>query len=77
MPLRDKKPKRLFRDPRVRAFTDATEIPDSFLGAVEFRRAGYRTYLAILKMPREELAALEETIGSEVAAAILALRRSD
>ena len=74
MPMPESKPKKPFGTPQLRVFTDATEIPDSFPRASALRRAGYRTYLAILNMPREELAAQEETIGSDVVEAILALR---
>jgi hypothetical protein len=68
------KPKKPFGTPQLRVFTEATEIPDSFPRAPTLRRAGYRTYLAILNMPREELVAREETIGPDVVEAILALR---
>jgi hypothetical protein len=73
-PDRSKKPWNV--DPELRAFNELTEIPDSFPAASEFRRAGYRTYLAIFRMPPEELAALEDTVGPDVTRAILALREA-
>lgn len=72
--MSERKPKKPFGMPQLRVFTEATEIPDSLPGASALRRAGYRTYLAILTMPREELAAREETIGADVVKAILSLR---
>jgi hypothetical protein len=74
MPKPESKPKKPFRTPQLRVFTEATEIPDSFPRASALRRAGYRTYLAILTMPREELVARKETIGADVVEAVLALR---
>ena len=62
-------------DPAVRAFTEATEIPDTFPVASVFRRAGYTTYLTIFRMPSEELAALG--LDPDVDAAIRALRLAD
>ena len=73
-PDRSKKP--WYVDPELRAFTESTEIPDSFPAASEFRRAGYTTYLAVFRMSPEELAALEDTIGPDVTRAILALRQA-
>ena len=64
-------------DPKVTAFTESTEIPDSFPAASEFRRAGYSTYLAIFKMSHEALEALEDTIGPDVTRAVLTLRAVD
>jgi hypothetical protein len=72
-PDRPKKP--WYGDPELTAFTELTEIPDSFPAASEFRRAGYNTYLAIFRMSPEELADLEDTIGPDVTRAILALRQ--
>ena len=62
----ERKPKKPFGTPQLRVFTEATEIPDSFPRASALRRAGYRTYLSILNLPQEELAAREETIGTDV-----------
>jgi hypothetical protein len=72
-PDRSKKPWN--EDPELRAFTESTEIPDSFPAASEFRRAGYSTYLAIFGISPEELAALEDTIGPDATRAIQALRQ--
>jgi hypothetical protein len=77
VPVRPGRPSKTWgADPEVRAFTEQTEIPDSFPAASEFRRAGYSTYLAILRMPLEELEALEDRIGPDVIRAILALRET-
>jgi len=69
---RAKKP---YGEPQLRVLTGESEIPDSFPSASAFREAGYRTYHSIYTMSREELAALEGTIGSNLVKQILALRR--
>ena len=77
MPARPGRPLQAWdAEPEVRAFTEETEIPDSFPAASEFRRAGYTTYLAIFRMSLEELEALEDRIGPDVVRAILALRET-